>query len=71
MIRVAAVHLDAELVTAVIDRFADNPARASAVARLDLADVDQRRRAGERAGWRTGRSVLEQFGIPLPLASAA
>lgn len=71
MLRLATLHLDAELVAVALDRMIEQPAVPAAIALLDLPDIDERRRAAERASWRPGRAVLEQFGIPVTAEAAA
>lgn len=65
MLRVAAVHFPPELIAATLDRFRGHAAFAAATARLDLADIHERRAEQERHERLDGRALLDRFGIPV------
>lgn len=65
MLRVAAVHFPPDVLAATLDRWRDHPAFGAAVARLDLADVHERRGQHDRDGALDARGLLDRFGIPV------
>jgi hypothetical protein len=65
MLRVAAVHFPPDVLAATLERFRGHAAFPAAVARLDLADVQERRRDHDRGDRRGGRDFLDRFAIPV------
>lgn len=65
ILRVATVHFPNDILAATLDRFRDHAAFPAAVARLDLADTQERRQRLDRQDSRDGRAFLRRFDIPV------